>query len=532
MGGCKLAIAAALATLAASSTAAAQQPLLERFPSSSVSFSAPFYVTASSGDPHRVFVVEGAGRIRLVKDGVLQPSPFLDISDDVRYAGCSECGLFSAAFAPDYATSGLLYVQYTRPAEQQHHLVTEEFRRSTTNPDLAALGSRRVVLEIPHFDSHSHNGGQLQFGPDGFLYISTGDGGTTPELAQSLTTLLGKILRIDPEGDVPGEYSIPPDNPFADGAGELADEIFSYGLRNPWRFSFDRATGDLAIGDVGHTSWEEIDFRELGNGSGANFGWRCFEGNAVFHASGECDPPPLGHVPPVLVYPNPTTEAATVIGGYVVRDSSLPTLVGRYLYADTWDALGGEIHAADLAESGATGNDSLGVSAPGVVSFGEDACGHVYVASVYGPVYRIAPGGPSPCAPESAPPQPDTRPPRLDLNLTRARHAGARGALLVVMRCDEECFTTARARIRIRRKQAPRVRGWAFSPAGDGKRIAAGGSATLRLRLSSKQRTAVRRALRRRGKVFARLALSAFDVDGNQAKLQRRVPQRRLKLRR
>jgi glucose/arabinose dehydrogenase len=523
-------IATALAALAASGAASAQAPVLERFPSDSVSFSSPYFVTAAPGDTERVFVVEGAGRIRLVKGGALQPTPFLDINQDVRFAGCSECGLFSAAFAPDYATSGLFYVQYTRDSPvsgEQHHLVTEEFRRSAGNPDLADPTSRRLVLEIEHFTATNHNGGQLQFGPDGLLYISTGDGGDTPQNGQSRTTLLGKILRIDPEGAAPGEYSVPPGNPFAGAPG--LDEIYSYGLRNPWRFSFDRATGDLALGDVGQGSWEEVDFREEGNGLGANFGWRCFEGNHVFVTSGECNPAPANHVPPVIEYQNPAAGSAAVVGGYVVRDGGLPTLVGRYLYADTYNALGGQIYAAHLAESGATGNAPLGLSADSVVSFGEDACGHVYVASAAGPVFRIEPGsGPLPCDPAGPPRSPDTVPPRLELGLSGARHAAVRGALLVAVSCDEECFVVGRALIRIRRKRRARIGGWAFRPARDRKRIAAGGSATLRLSLSRKQRAAVHRALRRRARVFARIALSATDHDGNRVERRLRIRQRRL----
>jgi glucose/arabinose dehydrogenase len=529
-------IAAALASLAAPGAASAQAPVLERFPSASVSFSAPYFVTAPPGDTDRVFVVEGAGTIRLVKGGALQPTPFLDISEDVRFAGCGECGLLSAAFAPDYAASGRFYVQYTRDSPvpgQDHHLVTEEFRRSAGDPDVADPASRRLVLEIEHFTASNHNGGQLQFGPDGLLYISTGDGGDTPQNGQSLTTRLGKILRIDPEGSAPGEYSIPPGNPFADGAGPNADEIYAYGLRNPWRFSFDRATGDLALGDVGQGSWEEVDFRKVGNGLGANFGWRCFEGNHVFFSSGECSPAPADHVPPVLEYQNPPGGPAAVVGGYVVRDGSLPALVGRYLYADTYNALGGQIYAADLAESGASGNATLGLGAPEVVSFGEDACARVYVASAGGPVYRMEPeSGAVPCDPASPPPPPppsrDTTAPRLELGLSGARHTAARGALLVAVSCDEECFVAGRALIRIRRKRRAGIRGWAFRAGGDGKRIAAGGSATLRLRLSRRQRAAVRRALRRRARVFARIALSATDRDGNQVERRPRVRQRRL----
>src|SRR5215210_5301006 len=268
---------AATVCLAAAPQAGAQVVLT---PFGEPAYANPFHVAAPPGDASRVFVVEAAGRIRLVKDGAAQATPFLDINSsvfDLTEGGC-ECGMLSMAFAPDYATSGLFYVFYTRDATapDQHYLVVEEFRRSASNPDVADPASRREVIEIPHFAFSNHSGGQLQFGPDRMLYISTGDGGGNAWInAQDETNLLGKILRIDPRGSAPGEYSIPPGNSLADGPGGDADEIYSMGLRNPYRFSFDRSTGDLTIGDVGGGSWEEADFKLEGSGAGANFGWPC-----------------------------------------------------------------------------------------------------------------------------------------------------------------------------------------------------------------------------------------------------------------
>jgi glucose/arabinose dehydrogenase len=395
----------AIALLVAAAPAGAQSVQLAPF--GGQTFNSPYYVTGDPGDPGRVFVVEGAGTIRLVENGITQPTPFLTIPE--VFAGCNDCGLFSLAFAPDYATSGRFYVFYTRDSAvttEQYYLRIEEFRRSAANPDIADPASRRIVLEIPHLETSVHNGGQLQFGPDGLLYISVGDGGPQGDPngnAQNTGTLLGKLLRINPAGTTPGQYSVPADNPFA-GATPGADEIYSYGLRNPWRFSFDRLTGDLTIGDVGWTNWEEIDFTPNAAARGANFGWNCFEGSQPLSPTpAGCTPPPPNHTPPVLEYPNPVPGQAAVAGGYVIRDGALPSLLGRYIYADTFDAFAGELRSAQLFPGGSSGDSGLGVSATNVVSFGEDACAHVYVAAIGGTVYRLEPtSGPLPCMPPTS----------------------------------------------------------------------------------------------------------------------------------
>ncbi len=359
-------------------------------------FDMPFHVTGAPGDPSRVFVVEAGGTIRLVKSGVTQPTPFLDINADVwdisGGEGNCECGLFSMALAPDYASTGRFYVFYTRDFNPGlHYLRVEEFRRSASNPDVADPSSRRIVLEIPHLEGSNHNGGQIQFGPDGFLYIWVGDGGPSAN-GQRLDRLVGKLLRINPAGTVPFQYSIPAGNPYADGPGGNGDEIYASGLRNPWRGSFDRSTGDLTTGDVGAGTWEEIDFKPEGTGLGANFGWNCFEGTMV--AAG-C--PVSNHSPPLHQYANGGAGAA-ITGGFVIRDSALPSLAGRYIYADSQNALGGEVRTIVLSPGGATGDAPLGINLPGVVSFGQDACGHIYAAAISGPVRRLEPtSGPFPC---------------------------------------------------------------------------------------------------------------------------------------
>ena len=393
-------LATATSLLIAAAPAAAQS--VQLVPFGGQTFSQPFYVTGAPGDPSRVFVDEAGGTIRLVKNGVTQPTPFLDISSDVyRGSGCvySDCGLFSMALAPDYATSGLFYVFYTRAptGTEAFDLRIEEFRRSAANPDVADPASGRIVLEIPRENlpggnpTAGHNGGQLQFGPDGLLYISVGDGDCCADPAgngQNTALLDGKLLRINPAGTMPFQYSIPADNPFA-GATPGADEIYAYGLRNPYRFSFDRLTGDLTIGDVGAGAWEEVDFMPRGTGLGANFGWNCFEATHVFFlAPPSCtSSPPANPTPPVLEYAHPTNPSgpAAVNGGYVIRDGALPSLLGRYIYADTYNTLGSQPHTVQLSAGSATGDAALGVSATNVVSFGEDACAHIYVATIGAP---------------------------------------------------------------------------------------------------------------------------------------------------
>jgi glucose/arabinose dehydrogenase len=260
----------------------------------------PTFVTAPSGDGERLFVVLQRGAIRLVRTGMIRLTPFLS----VNVACCGERGLLSMAFAPDYVITGLFYVYYTA---SDGVITIDEYRRSTSDPDVADPTSRRNVLTIPH-PRTNHNGGQLQFGPDGYLYIGTGDGGGggDPDLAgQDLTTLLGKILRIDPRlGPGSEPCAIRSDNPFA-GQPPRRGEIWSYGLRNPWRFSFDRQTGDLALADVGQGAWEEIDFspRSSGYGRGTNYGWSCREGRH------HCNPTqPLCVGPPLPLVTEPVWE--------------------------------------------------------------------------------------------------------------------------------------------------------------------------------------------------------------------------------
>jgi glucose/arabinose dehydrogenase len=340
-------------------------------------FTAPLFVTAPRGDRRVQFVVEQGGRIMVVRDGRKRSTPFLDISDQVTAGG--EQGLLSMAFAPDYASSGRFYVYFTDNDGDQRLV---EYRRASA--DRADPGSARLVLEMPDSESN-HNGGLLLFGPGGHMYVGTGDGGGGGDRhgsrgnAQNLGSLLGKILRIDPRPSGGRPYSVPRSNPFVGRSGARG-EIYAYGLRNPWRFSFDRRTRDLSIGDVGQGDVEEIDF--VHSGRGKNFGWRPFEGRSRY-TPGESAP---GHVRPVVQRFHDDGNCS-ITGGVVVRDRAVPALYGRYVFGDYCR---GRVESATLRPGGATQQRTTRLRVSSLSSFGEDARGRVYATSLDGPVYRIA----------------------------------------------------------------------------------------------------------------------------------------------
>jgi Glucose / Sorbosone dehydrogenase len=409
-----LAGAGGIPILAPGSAAAATPALVQV-----ASATEPVHVAAAPGDARRLFVVEKPGLVRVFRDGGLLDDPFLDLTDGLFTAG--EGGLLSIAFAPDYASSGRLY---TFRSGLDRHAYVEEFVRSAASADRADPASRRLVLRIPHTLADNHWGGQLQFGPDGLLYVSLGDGGggNDPEdNAENLASPLGKLLRIDPRPTDTAAYRVPADNPFVSTAG-ARPEIYAYGLRNPWRFSFDRLTGDLTIGDVGQDTWEEIDFTPRGEAAGAFFGWDMFEGFAPLEP-GTAGP----HLPPVHVYGR-AGGACSITGGYVVRDPALASLAGRYLYADFCT---GAIRSIRLAAGSATEDAATGLALALPVSFGEDLGGCLYAVSLHGPIYRVAetlfPA--APCAPPPPPAAPaDTSAPETLLDsgpapLTRERAA-------------------------------------------------------------------------------------------------------------
>ena len=346
------------------------------------SFDQPLFLTQPPNGGDALYVVEQGGAIRVLQDGSVREEPFLDISGEVSTG--TEQGLLGLAFAPDYEQSGLFYINYTDTSGDTNVV---EYRRSDADPFTADPASARTVL-FQDQPFENHNGGELLFGPDDLLYIGFGDGGGGGDPmrnGQSLDTLLGKILRIDPRRAGQEPYSVPRSNPFA-GDPDAMPEIYSYGLRNPWRFSFDRETGSLSIGDVGQSAVEEVDLVARGEGEGANFGWSAFEGTEPFDPGQEAP----GHVPPVLEY-QLEGGACAVTGGYVVRDPDLRSLYGRYLYADFCL---GELRSFPARPGREASDDrALGVEIPQLSSFGEDSRGRIYVVSLEGPVYRLEPAG-------------------------------------------------------------------------------------------------------------------------------------------
>ena len=443
-------------------------------------FATPVYVTAPLGDTARVFVVEKGGTIQVLHGAAR--STFLDTTSKVNSTD-NERGLLSMAFPLDYSTSGLFYVYYTAKSPVGQ-VTIEEHRVDPANPDRADPSYARVLVAIPHDQQDNHNGGQLQFGPDGLLYAGTGDGGSGGDPSGNAQTTapapptvangvnhdyrLGKLLQIDP----------------ATGAVS----IFAYGLRNPWRFSYDRNTGDLVIGDVGQDRYEEVDFAAApGDGAGANYGWNTYEGLHTYPGNAPAGAAP-GTVLPVIEYPH--SPACSITGGYVVRDAALPELAGSYLYGDNCT---GVISAATLP-AGTT--RALGLNVANVSSFGEDGCGRVYAASLGGAVYRFASSGACagpapfvgrlPAGVVAAPP--DHRAPAFTLLRAAARqHALRTGMVTIRVRCDEQCAVSASGRVLITRgarTAAARVLRTRSAKA----MLGAGARTTLRLKLSKATR--------------------------------------------
>jgi glucose/arabinose dehydrogenase len=322
----------------------------------------------------RLFVVEQSGLIRVIRDGELLPEPFLDIRD--RVSCCSERGLLGLAFHPDYDQNGLFFVNYT---DLNGDTAISRFQVSN-NPELADQASEVQLLGVAQ-PFPNHNGGGLAFGPDGYLYIGLGDGGSGGDPlgnAQNTQNLLGKLLRLDvDQGDL---YAVPNDNPYAHGSG--APEIWVFGLRNPWRFSFDSLTGDLFIGDVGQGSWEEVDYLSAGNPGGANFGWNYREGTHPYSATSVPDDTLL--IDPVAEYGH--DQGISVIGGLVYRGEQLPDWQGIYLYGDYGS---GFIWGLFRTEDGSWQNAQLFQTGSRITSFGEDESGEVYYVDPQGGLSKL-----------------------------------------------------------------------------------------------------------------------------------------------
>jgi glucose/arabinose dehydrogenase len=347
-------------------------------------FDHPTYVAGAPGFPKLLFVVEQPGRVEVLRGGHRLRHSFLDIRGLVGYDG-GERGLLSIAFPPDYPSTRRFYVYYT---DNDGDIRVAEFHRASAVR--AAPGSRRTVIEIPHPVNANHNGGQLQFLGD-LLYLGTGDGGSggdPPNNAQNKESLLGKLLRIDPRPSGGRPYTIPADNPFVGKPGR--NEIYSYGLRNPFRFSFDTTTASrsrIAIADVGQNRFEELDYTTVAAASGANFGWDAFEGFAPYTEENSGTPDPGGTTKPIMAYPHSRDGGScSIIGGYVVGPGGPPSLRGRYLYTDFCS---GQLRSLVPHLRRASDDRRLGLSVASPTSFGEDDRGRVYVTSQEGPVYRL-----------------------------------------------------------------------------------------------------------------------------------------------
>ena len=333
----------------------------------------PTYVTHAGDD--RLFVVEQLGYIRIVKDGQLLEQPFLDIAEKVTTDG-NEQGLLSVAFHPDYKQNGQFFVNYTRSKDGA--TVTERYTVSKGDPDRADDQSGQVILTIAQPEAN-HNGGQLQFGPDGYLYIGMGDGGGQGDQhgsignGQNRNSLLGKLLRIDVNNQ--DTYAVPPTNPFH-------TEVWAYGLRNPWRFSFDRSTGDLYIADVGQDTYEEVDFQPAASKGGENYGWRIMEGLHCFNPQEGCDQ--SGLVLPIAEYRH-DEGGCSITGGYVYRGLQYPVLDGAYFFGDYCSGI-----IWSLQSEGAEWQMTKRLeSSVRISSFGEDVNGELYVIDHSGAVYQL-----------------------------------------------------------------------------------------------------------------------------------------------
>ena len=423
-------------------------------------FTEPVHVASPPGDP-RVFVVEQAGTIDIVGGGT-----FLDLTSTTLSGG--ERGLLSMAFSPDYATSGRFYVFLTSRPNGDVEIL--EYRRSGADPNQADPTTRRPLFSTPHAATN-HNGGQLQIGPDGALYASIGDNAVEAN-AQSSSNPFGKIHRIDPNTG--------------------ASQIWSLGLRNPWRFSFDRATGDLVIGDVGGSRFEEINWSRGPNaGQGVNYGWPCNEGSFGADSCGQRA---------TLSHPN--GPFCAIVAGYVVRDPGLPTLNGRFIYGDNCNR---NVYSAALGQGAGT---TTGLEVAGLSSFGEDSCGRLYAASRgAGAVYRIQDGATTACGGAAAPA--DTAAPALGVRILRPKLK--RRQLRFAVTCDEACRVSVTPRLR----RVQRFRARERSLAANTRRV-------VQVKLDRRIARKLRRTLRRRGFVRVVVTVQATDAAGNQRAVTRR----------
>ncbi|MBE0611084.1 MAG: PQQ-dependent sugar dehydrogenase [Dehalococcoidia bacterium] len=340
-------------------------------------FARPTFVTHAGDGSGRLFVLEKQGRIRIIEDGRVLPEPFLDITSVVKSSG-NEQGLLGLAFHPDYEDNGRFFVYYT--AQDNDNTVAEY--RTTSDASRADPRSGKELMAVADKFSN-HNGGMLAFGPDGYLYIAMGDGGSAGDPdgnGQNLLAFLGKIHRIDVDGGDP--YGIPESNPFIV-RSSARGEIWAWGLRNPWRFSFDRETGDLWIADVGQNKYEEVNFQPAGSTGGENYGWAVMEGTHCFRPASGCDT--TGMTTPIFEYSH--GEGCSITGGYVYRGKAYPALKGVYLFTDYCS---GNLWAARQVGTGKFETEHIGTLPNSISSFGEDEDGELYaVRDSEGAVYRV-----------------------------------------------------------------------------------------------------------------------------------------------
>jgi glucose/arabinose dehydrogenase len=338
--------------------------------------SAPLDCQTARDGTGRLFIVQQGGTIRIVKAKKLLPTPFLNVASLIESGG--EKGLLGLAFHPSYKSNGRFFINYTRRVSGQLQTVIAEYHVSSSDPNVADPNSGRIVLNFNQpFDNH--NGGQMAFGPDGYLYIGTGDGGSGGDPqgnGQKLSTLLAKMLRIDINSGSP--YAVPPDNPFV-GVSGAKGEIWAYGLRNPWRFSFDRQNGKrLFVGDVGQDAWEEVDIVT----KGGNFGWNIMEGNHCYPAGSNCNP--SGLIPPIAEYSH--SEGEAVIGGYVYRGAAIPALKGLYVFGDY---VSGQMWTLQETQPGVWQRSALLTTGLNISALGRSANNELYVVDYSGTLYKL-----------------------------------------------------------------------------------------------------------------------------------------------
>jgi Glucose / Sorbosone dehydrogenase len=459
-------------------------------------FNSPIFLAAAPGDASRLYVVERAGTVQVVRNGVKQATPFLSLGG-VDTNG--ERGLLSIAFPPNFQTSHLFYAYFNNTAGD---IEVDELR--AIDGDHQDPAYRHTVIVIPHPGATNHNGGTAMFGRDGHLYLAPGDGGTGGANAHDMNVLLGKVLRIDPTPG--GGYTIPAGNPFVGVAGR--DEIWSYGLRNPFRFTIDPANGDLMIGDVGEGTTEEVDWAPAGQGGGrgADFGWNTCEGS--FTTGSSTTPCTTGALPVI-------DQAAddgwhSIVAGYVVRDLSLPSLLGRFLYGDV--SLG-KIYSARLAQPMATDNQFL-IDLPSVVAFALGGNGCTYAASLNGPVYRLVEGAGVCALPPAGAGTQDKTAPKVRTKTKRRQRVLHNGGVIGYARCPAEaCRVSMSARVRIGKLSYPLHK--VTKPATKNKRV------KLRVKLTRRVKTNLKRARRHHKRAVVEVAYRARDGAGNRSKLGR-----------